>query len=215
MKAEFMSWKITLKSLSGGEEGGLSSSKSLRHCPELPIPISKICKRTSQPPPLDADVHRKSVEDYPFPIVKYYTFDLTLIIRCFRKVHTRWETVQVQAILQVLNTSFIRMKYLRTNKYRYNALWYSDMISFYPQTLRPNVPRKAALIWGGILERNHLKVLQGALGGRRWRGRQEQAEGIPDQSPPPWLHCYGEVNWVLNWVCVCEDRSQRRYVSNR
>ena len=119
-KAESLSWKIILKSLSGGEEGGLSSSKSLRHCPELPIPISKICK--SQPPPLDADVHRKSVEDYPFPIVKYYTFDLTLIIRYFRKVHTRWEKVQVQAILQVLNTSFIRMKYPRTNKYRYNAL---------------------------------------------------------------------------------------------
>ena len=122
-KAESLSWKIILKYYPVERRGGLSSSKSLRHCPELPIPISKICKRTSQPPSLDADVHRKSVEDYPFPIVKYYTFDLTLIIRCFRKVHTRWEMVQVQEILQVLmNTSFIRMKYLRTNEYSYNAL---------------------------------------------------------------------------------------------
>ena len=50
-----------------------------------------------------------------------------------------------------------------------------------------------------FLETNHLKVLQGALGGRRWRGRQEQAEGIPDQSPPPWLDCYGEVTCQLSF----------------
>ena len=214
MKAEFMSWKITLKSLSGGEEGGLSSSKSLRHCPELPMPISKLCKRTSQPPPLDADVHRKSVEDYLFPIVKYYTFDLTLIIRCFRKVHTRWETVQVQAILQVLNTSFIRMKYLRTNEYSYNALWYSDMISFYPQTLRPNVPRKAALIWGGS-EISGKKPSESFAGCTRWEEMERRARASRRNTRPVSSSLAPLLWWVLNWVCVCEDRSQRSYVSNR
>ena len=50
-----------------------------------------------------------------------------------------------------------------------------------------------------FLEINHLEVLQGALGGRRWRGGQEQAEGIQDQSPPPWLDCYGEVTLPIEF----------------